>query len=272
MQKVFEITNRNSILLTPLILFSLFSTIYLVVMMSGGKIINLLFGILVFGLMFSAFLSGWFNMVKNVVEHPDEDDSLSIMKDFSTGVGEYFYTTTKALVLVILFFIGMSIFTYFIGMHFIGDLGISSNALSESLKNIEALKSFLLSLSQDQLMKLNLWNILIMGIMFVSYLHLILYLPALFFENKNPFETFITALKNLYSNKFFITFLIFLAIVIFNGILSILSTLFTTNILLHFVVTLLNFYFITLASVGLFYYYHKSFITPMIGQNVDIEI
>ena len=43
MQKVLNITNKYLILATPIILYSLFSSIYLMFSANGGKIINLFF-------------------------------------------------------------------------------------------------------------------------------------------------------------------------------------------------------------------------------------
>ena len=47
---------------------------------------------------------------------------------------------------------------------------------------------------------------------------------------------------------------------------------FAMNIILHFLITLVNFYFITAVGVGIFYYYYKTFVNLPKGQNVDIEI
>ena len=48
MQKVFNLTNKYIVLATPLILYSLFSTVYMAVSISGGKIINLIFAFILF--------------------------------------------------------------------------------------------------------------------------------------------------------------------------------------------------------------------------------
>ena len=44
MQKVLSITNKYMILATPLILYSLITSIYLVSSLSAGRLINLIFG------------------------------------------------------------------------------------------------------------------------------------------------------------------------------------------------------------------------------------
>ena len=99
-----------------------------------------------------------------------------------------------------------------------------------------------------------------------------LYLPALFFKTKNPFLAFFIGIKDLFNKKFFKTLSLYLLIFVLNAIISVVSVLLSNNIFTNFVMTLINFYFITVASVGVFYYYYNNYILPQIGQNVDIEI
>jgi len=97
MQKVFELSNKYLILATPLILYTLFSSIYLVVSASGGKILNLIFAMLLFVLMTSAFFAGWLNMVKYAIADYYNENPNLLIKEFMSGVGEYFIPTLKYL-------------------------------------------------------------------------------------------------------------------------------------------------------------------------------
>lgn len=272
MQKVFSLTNKYIVLATPLILYSLFSSVYLVASMSSGKIINLLFAALLFMLMTAAFIAGWFNMIKNAIMTPNREDVNSLIKDFPEGVGEYFIASVGMLVVMFLFLIFMFTMSYLIGANVIGDPGVSAEALSSALKNTAALKSFVATLSMEQLTKINLWNMLILGTMTIIYYLMFLYIPVVFFKNKNPLIAFGISLKDLFSRKIIKTTGIFLLIFILNFFLSLLVTIFGANVFMHFVLTLLNFYFITLVGVGVFYYYFEDFIKPTLGQNIDIEI
>ncbi len=271
MKKVFELTNRYIILGTPLILFSLLSTIYLAVS-ARGAVINLIIGLALFALMASAFTAGWFNMVKIAVLEPERDDPNSLIKEFTPGVGEYFLSALGMLLNILLISLIILMIASVAGMKIIGNPNISVEALNSALQNPEALKTFLASLTKEQLIKINAWNFLLLASMALTYFLELLSVPALFFKNKNPFIAFFIGLKDLFSRKFFQTLGIFVLIFVVYSIISILSALFIGNTILHFLITLANFYFITSASVGVFYYYHNNFVKPQIGQNIDKRV
>lgn len=272
MQKVFNITNKYIVLATPLILYSLLSNIYLVVSASGGKIPSILFAIFLFMLMTGAFIAGWFNMVKFAILDSEQEDPNSLIKEFPSGVGEYFLSSLGSVFVMTIITILMLIVSYFIGVHFIGIPDITAESLSKALENTQALKTFVSGLSIEQLTKINLWNILILGTISLTYFSFILYIPALFWKNKNPFIAYFISLKDIFSKHFFKTAGIYLLIFFLNFIISIISTISTGNAIAHFVITLANFYFITAVGVGIFYYYYNTFINPNIGQNIDIQI
>ena len=270
-KKVFEIANKYIVLATPLILFSLVSTVYLAAS-ATGKIINMIVGIILFVLMSAAFVAGWFNMVKLSVSNPDSREPNSLMREFLPGVGEYFLPT---LGMFFNFFLLTSVIVYLcfiIGAKYIGDPGVSVEALSKSLETAQALKAFLAGLTSEQLLKLNYWNLLLMSGLSLSYFLVILYLPALFYKKKNPFLAFLFSIKDLFSKKIFKTIALYLLIFFVNALISILSAIFIGNVIMHFIITLLNFYFITVAAVGIFYYYYKNFVEPQLGQNIDTRV
>lgn len=268
MNKVFELTNKYIILGTPLILFSLLSSIFLAVTLRGA-VINILIALALFALMSAAFIAGWFNMVKNAVLNPDEDDVNSLIKNFTPGVGEYFLSALGSIFIIVLVSLVFILLATFIGAKLIGDPGIPSDAFNAAMQNQESLQVFLASLTKEQLIKINSWNLLLLLTIVVTYFLEILYLPAMFFKNKNPFVAFWINLKDLFSRKFFKTLGIYLAIFFANFVISILAALFAGNLVLHFIMTLLNFYFVTFVAVGVFYYYNNNFIKPQLGQNID---
>ena len=268
MKKVFNLTNKYIVIATPLILFSLISSIYLT-LSAAGKIINLIIAIVLFTLMLGAFIAGWFNMIKLAVKELYRDDPNSLIKEFTPGVGEYFLSSLGSVLVITVVSLALIFVSYYAGMKGIGDPGISANAFSDAMGSTEALKAFLSSLTTEQLNKLNLWNFLLLGTISLTYFLLILYLPVIFFKNKNPFTAFFISLKDLFSRHFFKTLLVYIVILTANFILSIISALFSANIILHFFVTLLNFYYIVLAGVGVFYYYNETFIETHLGKNID---
>ena len=272
MQKVFNLTNRYIILATPLILYTLVSSIYLAISTNNGKLINLIVAILLFGLMTGAFIAGWFNMIKIAIQYPEKEDVNSLIKEFPSGVGEYFLPSLGLLFVIFVFSLILIIGSHYVGLSLIGDPVISAESLANAMQSSATIKSFIAGLNEEQLLKIGCWNLLLLGTMTLIYYLIFLYVPALFFKNKNHFIAFFISLKDLFSRKIFKTTGLFLLIFIINFIITLFSASFESNIIVHFLITLLNFYFITIASVGICYYYYENFIAPKLGQNVDIKI
>lgn len=259
LKQSFKITNKYIILATPLILFSLLSSLYILFSMNGN-ILGLLFAILLFFLMLVAFLSGWFFMVKNAVSDTEPDEPNVLIKDFPSGVGEYFLPTSGLVIIAFIF--SSLLFTgfYFIGMKFIGELGFSVESFSKALESQVALKTFLTSLTPEQLFRINAWNLLLFAATSIVYFVLMFYSPVLFYKTKNPLKAFFVSIKDLFSRHFFNNLFMYLMIFVSYFILSVFTTIFGHNIVLHFVFTLLNFYYLVLVAVFVFNYYHNNFI------------
>lgn len=268
---IFKLSNKYIVLATPLILFSLISSVYLSVSLAG-TMLNILIAIILLLLMSGAFVSGWFNMVKCAIVSPPEDDPNSLLKEFPSGVGEYFL---PAIGLIINSFVIVTIMltaAYGIGLKLIGNPSISGEKFANAMQNTAALKEFLASLNAEQLAQLNQWNLLLLGVMAVVYFLLILYLPAMFFNDKNPLRALWISLKNLFSRKFFITLGIYILIFGVNFVLSILTALSTGNLIMNFIATLINFYCFVILAVGVFYYYYNNFVRSQLGQNIDTQV
>ena len=263
----FKLTNKYIILATPLILFSLLSSLYILFSVNGN-LVSLVIAVVLFTLMLTAFLAGWFFMIKICVEKPDtDDDPKALIKEFPAGVGEYFL---PALGLIFVMFVVSLIIlaaAYFAGMKSIGQIGIPAESFSKALESTEALKNFLGSLSEEQLFRLNAWNVLLFSSMSLTYFVIMLYSPVMFFKEKNPFKAYFISLKDLFSRKFFKTLGLYLILFISYFILSILTTVFGMNIIMHFIFTLINFYYLVFAGVLVFNYYYINFIR--IGGNLD---
>ena len=266
----FKLTNKYIILATPLILFSLLSSLYILFSVNGN-LVSLVIALVLFTLMLTAFLAGWFFMIKNCVEKPDtDDDPNALIKEFPAGVGEYFL---PALGLIFVMFVVSLIIlaaAYFAGMKFIGQIGIPADSFSKALESTEALKTFLSSLSDEQLFRLNAWNVLLFSSMSLTYFVVMLYSPVMFFKEKNPFKAYFISLKDLFSRKFFKTLGLYLILFISYFILSILTTVFGMNIIMHFIFTLINFYYLVFAGVLVFDYYYKNYV--QVGGNLDTRV
>lgn len=261
----FDLTNKYIILATPLILFSLLSSLYLV-FTAGGSRLGVAFAAILFFLMFCAFLAGWFNMLKICIQNQDENPN-ELMKHFTSGVGEYFLPVIGMLIISV--FVGTVLFAIstVIGYKLIGSPNISISALSSALTSVETMKAFLTSLSTEQLLKINLWNLLLFLTIGLTYFVIMFCPTALFFKTKNPFKAFLYSQKDLFCRHFFKNAGIYLFVFILYFILSIFAAFGNTNIVLYFVFTLVNFYFMVFASILLFNYYHSNYIK--IGSNFD---
>ncbi len=272
MKKVLELTNKYIIVATPLLLFLFFVCVYFLVMMRDGNQIKLLFGLLLIFVTSIAFISGWGNMIKSASIEKNYDEPYTIIKDFVPGVGEYFLPVLGSAFVFLVVNIAILILTYYAGMRFIGDIGVSSSALSNAMANQEALKTFLTSLSVDQLLKLNMWNILVLSTASMSYFFFMFYFPTLFFESKNPFKALWISIKNTFSKKILSNIGVYLIIFVLNFFISILSALFSANTIMNFVMSLVNFYFICGVAIGIFYYYNRTFVNSHLGNSIDTYI
>ena len=266
----FNLTNKYIILATPLILFSLISSLYILFSVNGN-IISLVFAAVLFILMLTAFLSGWFYMIKMCVSSPENnEDPNFLIKEFPSGVGEYILPVLGLVFNTFIVSLFLLVIAYYTGMKFIGDIGISPEAFSKAIETTESLKTFLSSLTETQLFRLNAWNILLFLTMSLTYFLIMLYSPVLFFKEKNPFKAYFISLKDLFGRKFFKTLGLYLILFISYFILSVLTTIFGMNIVMHFVFTLINFYYLVFAGVLVFNYYYKNFI--QIGGNLDERV
>lgn len=272
MKNVFKLTNKYIILTTPLILFSLISTFYLAITASGN-VINVLFSILLSVLMSVAFISGWFYMVKNaVINNRNDENANNLIVDFPSGVGEYFLPSLGLMINIILLFILCIAFTHIVGVKFIGVISIPTDVLVKSLSNTANLKTFLMSLSTEQLVILNKWVLLLFGAMTCFYFLVMFYLPSLFFKSKNPYKALFLSFKDLFSRHIFKNIGLFMMIYGGYCIFSLLSALCVAIPILHFIVLFANFYYFTFMAVCLFYFYNKIFVESQLGKNIDTRI
>lgn len=262
----FNLTNRYIILATPLILFSLLSSLY-VLFSIGGNVISLIFAIVLFILMLSAFISGWGYMIKSGIQEPERDDVNSLLKEFPSGVGEYFLSALGAVLNVLLFSGLILLVFYFAGMKFIGSIGITPAAMSAALESAAALKSFIISLPEEQLFRLNAWNLTLLAAIGTDYFLLLFYIPAMMYKSKNPYIALFTSLKDLFCRKFLTNICLYMIIFLSYFVLSILTTIFGINSIAHFVLTLVNFYYLVFIAVLIFNYYYLNFVK--IGGTFD---
>ena len=264
----FKLTNSNIVIATPLIFFSIISSLYLI-FSSGGSIIGLVFSAVLFFLMLGAFLSGWFYMIANVVREPEIEDN-KLITDFPSGVGEYFLAILGMIVNVVIISAIIFVGTVYIGKKLIGGFGISYTQFVDAAQSVEAMKAFVESLTNEQLIKINYWNLLFFCSVILNYFILILYPSVILFKEKNPYKALIINLKDTFGHRVFKNVSLFLIVFILYLAVSLFTALVGKNIFAHFVLTLVNFYYMTYVGVLIFNYYYSNFIK--IGSNVDTTV
>ena len=267
-KKIFGLTNKYIILATPLILYSLLSNLY-AAFSATGKLINILVALILLTFMSGAFIAGWLVMIKKALDDEYPNNPNLLIKDFVSGVGEYFLPATGGLVCTTMFSILILVLTFVLGNHFIGDIGVTAEQISKAMESAIGLKTFLTSLSAEQIVKINQWNILILLTMFSIYFLLIFYFPAIFYKNKNPFFALLVSLKDLFSRKFFVVLVIIFAVAIGYLFMSAMSALTSQNLVLHFIVTMLSFYLMIVLTMWIFDFYNRNFVMSHLGQNID---
>lgn len=265
----FGITNKYIVLATPLILFSLISSLYILFSVNGN-ILSLIFALILFFLMLTAFLSGWFYMVKKCVANSEQGDVNGYITEFPAGVGEYFLSVFGMIIISIILSVVLISISYIAGLKFIGDIKDIYQVLISVSNSAEGLRNYIMSLPVDKLVKLNEWNLLVFFTAILTYFLIMFYSPAVFYKQKNPFKAFFISLKDLFCRKFFKNLILFLNVFFIYFILSIVSTLASANIFAHFIFTLVNFYYVVFAVVYVYNYYYKNFV--QVGANIDTRV
>lgn len=266
--KAFKITNDNIILTTPLVLFLLLTSIYFEVSQHApANIFSLILLLITILFMFSAFFAGWFYMIKKAIdlekkEFIIEDDkakaSFDLIKEFPTGVGEFFLSGIGAFIVYTLLFLGLSIIAYLIGVHFAGKIDLSPNELKMMLSTFES-KTLVASLPTEKLAKLQIWYTIFATTVTVHHFMTMFLGAEIVSGNKNPLSAFFKSLIFTIKN-FFGVILLF----IYTNIVGVLVSLIINGVMLLKVIPsiilvlgsmLLYFYFIVYVIVLVFLYY-----------------
>lgn len=274
--RAFKITNENIILATPLVLFLFLLSIYLGIAKNAPEtlpsIILLLITIL---FMLSAFFAGWFFMVRKAIELDkqefiiDEDKakaSFSLLKELPIGIGEYFFSFIGGLILYSGLITLLIFVTYQTGMHYIGKIGVNLLQFKEALNSPGAMKSLVTSLTSEQLIKLNSWNFLILGVITVFSFITMFWGAQIIFKNKNPLIAFFQALSFTFKN-FLSAITLFIYISFVNFVVSLINTFSSINPIVYFISLLIYFYFVVYVVVLVFLYYDSENNKPLQEKN-----
>ena len=261
----FKVSYNNIIIATPLLLFMLILNVYLIVSKDAVKALPsaILFFLTLF-LMVSAFLAGWFYMVKVAVEHyknsgidavKDSETSFSLMREFPVGIAEHI---KSFLGFTVLYFIvaDFEFFSlYYIGLKLIGGIGISLSQFVSATEAPVAMQAFIQSLTKAQLLKINYWYLLIVCSAQIFALLTMFWPIELMYFTKNPVLAFFKSVSRIFTHPKSI--LLFIFINLLNCVLMLFNYVAMFNPIAYFVMTLVFFYFIVYVFVLLFLYYEE---------------
>jgi len=263
-----KITNDNIILATPLILFMWLLSLYLSFAKNAiTSTPTLILSFITTIFMAAAFFAGWFYMVKKAVKLSkqmfvlDSDKAkatFNLIKTIPSGIGKYFLSFIGLILISVTIFSIVGILTFKLGLLLIGEIGLDAMQIKAALTNTVDMKAFLDSLTLEQLIKLNNWNLLILSITsFLSFLFM-LWIPEIVYKTRNPFMALINSIGKIF-RKPWKAIKLFIFITVLNFILSLLNTFSFFNPLTYFILLVLYFYFLVYLVVLIFTYYDREF-------------
>ena len=258
----FKITLDNLILSTPPLLFTALILLYSVVAEQNVKnIFSEVIILIVMLLMFSVLISGWGYMVKLAVKKHNENiknidtESLKLINEFPTGIGEYFIPCVFYIVGTLFLFLLIIASVYTLCAKFIGSVGIDFITYLKGIMSFSILKDIIAQMSKEQFIRFSNWT-LITGIASMIFALFTMFWPVeIFYKTKN-------VLKALYYSIIYVftkpqILILFITIIIVNTIFSIINTIALKNIFVLFIFTLIYYYFIVYVFVLLFLYYER---------------
>ena len=266
-KKSFVITYKNLILAQPFVLFLLVFSI-----LSGGlySVQKNAIAFLVFGLslifLFVAFLAGWFYMAKKTIafelyENLDDEEkslkSFGLIKQFFPGVGEYFLPMVGIFILFMLLSAITAFLVYKTGLKFIGAPNFDAEAFKAASVSAVKMQEYLASVPIEKVKNFIYWICLVSFSGMIFQFLTMWFVPAMFYNAKNPFKALFLGLKFLFKN-FFASIGIALFLLIFNIFVSMVNSLLAFNVILSLIGFLLFFYYGTYFIVLIFLYYGQN--------------
>ena len=262
------VTNDNIIIAFPLILFMWVLTLYITFSRQTVNSLPLfILSSVTVLVMTGAFLAGWFYMIKKAVKLSkqvfvlDTDRAkatFNLLKTIPAGIGKYFLSYSGMIIIggFIAAILGACVFQ--IGIHLIGSLDLNPEQLKSVLSSASDMKAFLDSLSFEQLIRLNNWNLLFLATTTVMSFLFMLWAPEIAFNTRNPFMALVNSVKKIF-HRFGRCLKLFVFLTFLNFILSFINTFSLFNPILYFIMTVVYFYFLVYLVMLIFLYYEREF-------------
>lgn len=263
----FNVLKDNLIVVQPLILYMiLIGFVAQPVSFSLDQNLSSIIAISIVFLFTAAFIAGWFYVIKlsikmkdDVYETPEEKGlaQISLLKQFFTGVGDYFIPVIGMMLLYLTLAIAFSFLAYKFGVHYIGSFDIKKDLVK--ILTIDAKESYsILAANTPSIEKLKIiyWGAYF-SVLSLVFTFVTLFLgAALLYSSKNPVKAFCENLVFLFKNFFgAIGLIIFLSVL--NFFVSSIYVISSLNIILSIIALLLTFFYMTYHVVLIFVYYDE---------------
>ena len=274
-KKSFGILVKNSAMMQPLIFYSLIMLFFPMCM--GTRVfssiqISFAFGILML-LLFTAFLSGWFNTIKFAIDNykefnkNDEDYAMQVArynldtgKNFFSGVGEYF---APVLVVVLVYFV-ISFVIFILGFY----IYKIDNLTVDILKDVNLMSAYI----QNNPKFIYFITFVTGAIQFLQFL-IMFWLPKIFYETKNPLKALFSSIGFEFKH-FWYSIGLYLFIVFTSIFFNILGALFNQFYILSLIFMIISLYYINYVFVLIFNGYKSKVLQIEVQKmnNMDVFI
>lgn len=268
-KKAFDITRENIIIIQPFIIYMLVNSITSVgLMRQTNRVAFIVFFIANF-LLTTAFLAGWFYMVKKTVEQSKVEydrkkdkmaASFDLIKEFFPGVGAYFIPVTVVCTLIFCVVFAICYLGLFdLGLNYLKANDVHVGQIVHSaLQSQDAMEKYLNSLTFSQLKAINFVVMASVGCFLGLGFLTMFWFPALINTNgwASPFCSFIENLKFIFKNFIGIVGIVcFLAFL--NFLMLMINAIFSVNIILSIIALFIMFYYSTYYIILIFLYYDE---------------
>lgn len=276
-KNAFKTTNEGIILAIPLILFLWLLTLYInYSRFAVDTVPEMVLSVVTMLFMTSAFLAGWFYMVKKAVKFSKTDfiiennvmkEAAKLIKSIPMGVGKFF-----------LHFVGVSGIFLGLTLLMVGFLKLAASPFIVRINDV--LVSFGISVSSPQEMSLildklptdqilemanamlipsiELMLIVILIPAIFSFL-LLLWIPEIIYTHRNPLHALLGSIKKLFRN-FGKSINLYIYITVIQMIISSIGAISLLNPIANAVSMFIYFYFLVYVVVLIFSYYDREFV------------
>ena len=268
-KEAFNVTNDSIIIAVPLIFFikivDLYSNFALYRADSTSKF---LLALLTLIFMVGAFSAAYFYMVKKAIEISkkvfviDSDrtkEILAIFKSAQDGISKYFLSYAGAYLILLALEILLTPLVYLLGVKLIGHIrpellqGIQSVAADSN-----AISAFVDGLKVPDLMFFAKWSLLIVIVACLVVFLLMLWIPEIIYQTKNPMIALFKSIKKVFVN-FFGSLKLYFSLYFLGFLVLCLLSFSYSNLALYFVSNFVLYYFYLYMTILVFLYYDKKY-------------